>query len=219
MGSGRASARRCCISLLPISRTRSCEEPRRGRGRGVPHPPCVIERAEGHANHGWKLAAEQQPTRTRLSSTQRHNRPKMSRWLDGRFGAAMRQFLSRNGVSFRWADVDDDPLVRVLTPAAALDSVRLPCVLFPDGSILEGPRRFMRTRFVPATQHGAVPAVSAEDQQAYLETKLFKHELGTRVGLPTRPQHEFYDVAILGAGPAGLTSALYAASEGLRTLS
>ena len=76
----------------------------------------------------------------------------------------------------------------------------------------------MRTRFVPATQHGAVSAVSAEDQQAYLETKLFKHELATRVGLPTRPQHELYDVAILGAGPAGLTSALYAASEGLRTL-
>ena len=135
-----------------------------------------------------------------------------------RGAAETRQFLSRNGVSFRWVDVDDDPLVRVLAPAAALDSVRLPCLLFPDGSILEGPKRFMRTRFVPATQHGAVSAVSAEEQQAYLETKLFKHELATRVGLPTRPQHELYDVAILGAGPAGLTSALYAASEGLRTL-
>ena len=132
--------------------------------------------------------------------------------------AETRQFLSRNGVSFRWVDVDDDPLVRVFAPAAELESVRFPCVLFPDSSLLEGPRRFMRTRFVPATQHGAVPAVSAEDQQAYLETKLFKHELGTRVGLPTRPQHELYDLVILGAGPAGLTSALYAASEGLRTL-
>ena len=129
--------------------------------------------------------------------------------------AETRQFLSRNGVSFRWFDVVDDPLMRVFAPVAALDSVRLPCVLFPDSSMLEGPRRFMRTTFVPATQHGAV---SAEDQQAYLETKLFKHELATRVGLPTRPQHELYDVAILGAGPAGLTSALYAASEGLRTL-
>jgi thioredoxin reductase (NADPH) len=94
----------------------------------------------------------------------------------------------------------------------------MPCVLFPDGTILEGPDRFMRTRFIPATQHGAVPAVSDEDQRAYLDTKVFKHELATRVGLPTRPQHERYDVAILGAGPAGLTSALYAASEGLRTL-
>jgi len=132
--------------------------------------------------------------------------------------AETRQFLSRNGVSFSWVDVDDDPLVRVLAPSAALDSIRLPCVLFPGGSILEGPSRFMRTRFVWATEYGAVPAVSAEDQQAFLETKFFKHELATRVGLPTRPKYELYDVAILGAGPAGLTSALYAASEGLRTL-
>jgi thioredoxin reductase (NADPH) len=132
--------------------------------------------------------------------------------------AETRQFLSRNGVSFRWVDVDDDPLVRVLAPAAALDSVHMPCVLFPDGTILEGPGRFMRARFIPATQHGAVPAVSEADQHAYLETKVFKHELATRAGLPTRPQHERYDVAILGAGPAGLTSALYAASEGLRTV-
>ena len=48
--------------------------------------------------------------------------------------------------------------------------------------MLEGPAEFMRTRFVPATGHGAVEAVPAEDQQAYRETKLFKHELATRVG-------------------------------------
>src|SRR4051794_854708 len=69
--------------------------------------------------------------------------------------AETRQFLSRHGVPSRWVDVNDAPLVRVLGPAAALDSVRLPCLLSPDGSIVEGPRRFMRqaTRFVPATQH------------------------------------------------------------------
>ena len=132
--------------------------------------------------------------------------------------AETRQFLSRNGVAFRWVDVDDDPLLRVVDGGRAVDGLRFPCVLFADGSILEGPGRFMRTRFVPATQHGAVPSVPVEDQQAYLETKVFKHELATRVGLPTRPQHEHYDMAILGAGPAGLTAALYAASEGLRTL-
>ena len=132
--------------------------------------------------------------------------------------AEMRQFLSRNGVAFRWVDVDDDPLARVLAADRALSDVRFPCALFEDGSMLEGPAQFMRTRYVPATRHGAESGLSAEEQQAYRETKLYKHELATRAGLPTRPQHELYDVAILGAGPAGLTAALYAASEGLRTL-
>jgi len=129
--------------------------------------------------------------------------------------AETRQFLSRNGIEFRWVDVDEDPLMRLLA-VGVLHDVRLPCVLFPDGSLLEGPERFMRTRFV--AHHGAAPPVSAGDQQAHLETKRFKHELASRVGLTTKPQFDLYDVAILGAGPAGLTAALYAASEGLRTL-
>jgi thioredoxin reductase (NADPH) len=32
------------------------------------------------------------------------------------------------------------------------------------------------------------------------------------------PKYECYDLAIFGAGPAGLSAALYGASEGLRTL-
>ena len=132
--------------------------------------------------------------------------------------AETRQFLSRNNVGFRWVDVDDDPLARVLSANRALADVRFPCALFEDGSMLEGPAEFMRGRFIPATGHGATAAIPAGEQQAFRETKLFKHELATRTGLPTRPEHELYDVAILGAGPAGLTAALYAASEGLRTL-
>ena len=37
------------------------------------------------------------------------------------------------------------------------------------------------------------------------------------LGVRTRPGAERYDVAIVGAGPAGLAAALYGASEGLRT--
>ena len=132
--------------------------------------------------------------------------------------AETRRFLARNSVPFQWVDLDDDPLARLLGGDGALAGHRLPCVLFADGSVLEGPERFMRTRFVRGTADGAVTEVSAADQRAYLETARFTTELAARVGLPTRPEHELYDVAILGAGPAGLTAALYAASEGLRTL-
>jgi thioredoxin reductase (NADPH) len=43
-------------------------------------------------------------------------------------------------------------------------------------------------------------------------------ELAARVGLPTTPATDFYDTVIIGGGPAGLGAAVYAASEGLRTV-
>ncbi|MEZ5115426.1 MAG: FAD-dependent oxidoreductase [Candidatus Nanopelagicales bacterium] len=43
------------------------------------------------------------------------------------------------------------------------------------------------------------------------------HELAAKVGLSAAPQHPFYDLVVVGAGPAGLAAAVYGASEGLRT--
>lgn len=43
-------------------------------------------------------------------------------------------------------------------------------------------------------------------------------ELATRVGLATTPTAEFYDLVVIGGGPAGLGAAVYGASEGLRTV-
>ena len=42
--------------------------------------------------------------------------------------------------------------------------------------------------------------------------------LADRLGLQTAPRNASYDVAIVGAGPAGLAAAVYGASEGLRTV-
>lgn len=42
--------------------------------------------------------------------------------------------------------------------------------------------------------------------------------LAERAGLKTRPTLPFYDLVIVGGGPAGLANAVYGASEGLRTL-
>jgi len=43
-------------------------------------------------------------------------------------------------------------------------------------------------------------------------------QLANKVGLPTQAQQKFYDVVVVGAGPAGLAAGVYGASEGLRTL-
>ncbi|MEV4600806.1 FAD-dependent oxidoreductase [Amycolatopsis sp. NPDC049253] len=43
-------------------------------------------------------------------------------------------------------------------------------------------------------------------------------EIAVAVGLSTRPAQEFYDLVVIGGGPAGLGAAVYGASEGLRTV-
>jgi thioredoxin reductase (NADPH) len=43
-------------------------------------------------------------------------------------------------------------------------------------------------------------------------------ELAGRVGLTTTPSKDFYDLVVIGGGPAGLGAAVYGASEGLRTV-
>lgn len=52
-------------------------------------------------------------------------------------------------------------------------------------------------------------------------TQLFSpsiREIAQRLGWVTQPKFREYDLSIYGAGPAGLSAAVYAASEGLRTV-
>jgi thioredoxin reductase (NADPH) len=43
-------------------------------------------------------------------------------------------------------------------------------------------------------------------------------EVAAKVGLATMPERDFYDLVVIGGGPAGLGAAVYGASEGLRTV-
>ena len=139
--------------------------------------------------------------------------------------------MARNGVAHRWIDIDADPVGRLLAENVHLGAER-PVAVFADGSQLPAPEEFIDpgpTRVERGPEHTAtvnerrigmtMPARTPPQRaEAYLTSAHWLSELARRVGLRTQPEHELYDVVIVGAGPAGLTAAVYAASEGLRTI-
>ncbi|MCB0637879.1 MAG: FAD-dependent oxidoreductase, partial [Lewinella sp.] len=61
-----------------------------------------------------------------------------------------------------------------------------------------------------------LPVVILEDGQAMARPTV--GQLANAVGMHTSATSDLYDVAIIGAGPAGLAAAVYGGSEGLKTL-
>jgi len=66
------------------------------------------------------------------------------------------------------------------------------------------------------TPAGRLPVVYFADNSFLVEPS--RAQLAERIGLRTRAESRFYDLVIVGGGPAGLAAAVYGASEGLRTL-
>jgi len=63
---------------------------------------------------------------------------------------------------------------------------------------------------------GKLPVVLFPDGSSLVQPSLT--DLAAKVGMRTTSEQEFYDVVVIGAGPAGLAAGVYGASEGLRTL-
>ena len=61
-----------------------------------------------------------------------------------------------------------------------------------------------------------LPVVLLEDGTVLIQPS--NPELADRIGLHTQADRPFYDLVIVGGGPAGLAAAVYGASEGLGTL-
>jgi thioredoxin reductase (NADPH) len=100
----------------------------------------------------------------------------------------LRDFLARSHVPYQWIDVEGS--------ANDPETKRLCEALGPDAAEL--------------------PVVLFTDG-----TKLLKGapaEVAQKVGFRTHAETSFYDLAIVGGGPAGLAAAVYGASEGLHTV-
>jgi thioredoxin reductase (NADPH) len=68
----------------------------------------------------------------------------------------------------------------------------------------------------PCPAEADCPALRFADGETMIRPNV--RDLADRLGLQTGPRIAEYDVAIIGAGPAGLAAAVYGASEGLRTI-
>jgi thioredoxin reductase (NADPH) len=139
----------------------------------------------------------------------------------------VKHFLAGNGIPYQWLDIESDEgrrlvsfvtstskeaefgqisttsvsninhnqpendtdntasLIRSPSLPPLPSSLKLPLVIFPDGSYMDEPPN---------------------------------SGLAEKIGLKTQAQMPFYDLIIIGAGPAGLAAAVYGASEGLSIL-
>ena len=98
---------------------------------------------------------------------------------------AIRDFLHRSDVPFRWVGLTSDEEARAKAQVSGLDDPRLPVCLFPDGTRFENPT---------------------------------VRQITEKLGWFRNPSRSEYDLAIYGAGPAGLSAAVYGASDGLKTV-
>jgi thioredoxin reductase (NADPH) len=98
---------------------------------------------------------------------------------------AVKDFLTRNQVPYRWFELDRDAEAARLLNANGGDGERLPLVITEGGRALQA------------------PSIA---------------ELAGALGLAATPSLPFYDLIVIGGGPAGLGAAVYGASEGLRTV-
>ena len=131
--------------------------------------------------------------------------PTLDDLLDDWWATFRPPFQGVRVVGHRWSPASHavrDFLARNLVPYEWLD--------------IERDAEAQRALSLAAVGGSRLPVVLFEGGGLLVEPSL--SELAERLGLAVRAEHPFYDLAIVGGGPAGLAAAVYGASEGLRTV-
>jgi thioredoxin reductase (NADPH) len=152
----------------------------------------------------------------------------------------VKYFLARNGIPYQWLDFEADEEARRLVSyvestskgkqsdfinATATTTTSSNSFSDSNHDIMESNDNIASSsRLASSLSYSSssyssslhLPLVIFPDGSHIVEPS--SSELAEKIGLKTHAQMPFYDLVIIGAGPAGLSAAVYGASEGLSTL-
>ena len=114
-----------------------------------------------------------------------------NRWSPQSHG--MKDFLARNQIPYQWLDIELSKEAQTLADFAKCDSKAA-----PNQACL------------------SLPLVLFSDGDSLVQPSIA--QVAEKIGLRTQAEKPFYDLIIVGGGPAGLAAAVYGASEGLHTM-
>jgi len=152
----------------------------------------------------------------------------------------VKYFLARNGIPYQWLDFEGDEEAQRLVSYVESTSkneqsknINATATTITPGSSLsvldhdktENNNSISSIRSASSLSHSSsvnsssslhLPLVIFPDGTHMEEPS--NAALAEKIGLKTRAEMPFYDLIIIGGGPAGLAAAVYGASEGLSTL-
>ncbi len=142
----------------------------------------------------------------------------------------IKEFLARNGIPYQWLDIESDEEVRRLVSFVTSTSSSTPPTNSATTTIINSPTvsssstendnkiHIAINHHTPSFNYSSLhlPIIIFPDGSYMVEPT--NSQIAEKIGLRTHAQMTFYDLVIIGGGPAGLAAAVYGASEGLHTV-
>ena len=143
----------------------------------------------------------------------------------------IKHFLARNGIPYQWIDIEADEGRRLISYVASTSKGEQSGHLSTTSISNINPNQSENNDYNYASlirSPSLQPLSPMYSSSLKLPLVIFpdgsyidepsNSVLAEKIGLKTRAQMPFYDLVIVGAGPAGLAAAVYGSSEGLSTL-